>query len=366
MIHPALGIVTPSPFPSQVHSPLLRVLGRVTSLTPNVFVECTSILDDVIREAGYDPLNLPTDWNRTKRSGGGAGIDRNITLAFRYAHRRRNPALTVRGPKVGMWGLTEAGVKAARDLGVAGPQSACTPFEQPSCPGAPNETAGWLGKHLAGGTGSDLYRMMRATLARRLPVSASADMLDDHIQNFMVRAIRRNSFRKLLQDSDRIPYSKIVAYCVNSGRTDARDMGSEPICREMLGARTEKERRKNENADCTEDVIGISSNQSLDTDGNIVAPEGFQPGHDQSNDIDFDTVWQRIENVVHGEKPRAWERYSGIIAMKARGLSTREIARAESVSRNRAASMLAEARRCVRAGFRRGEFDGFLTFADGV
>ena len=374
MNDPAIGVATPSPFPSQLQDPLLIVLDRVTNQTPNVFVQRTSLLDDIIREAGFDPANLPPNWDRTKRLGGGAGIDRNIAQAFHYAHVRRNPPLTVNGSARGQWGITEAGIQAVREMkGLpvvpapstppGGSQRPATPPKRGTPASAPNETAEWLAEHLAGGTTGRLYRTMRAALSRRLPVSAAAHLLEDHIQNFMLRAIRRNAFRKLLADGGSVPYSKVVAYCVNSGRTDARDMGTEPICREMLGARTERERREKREANNEDELIDDRS-RAWDTDGNILVPDDGQSN--DSNDIDFDLVWKQIENIVHEEKPNAWERYSGIIAMKANGLTTKEIARAEGVSRNRAASMLAEARRVVRSGFSGNRLDGFLTFAQGV
>lgn len=226
----------------------------------------------------------------------------------------------------------------------------------PKRPNTPNTTAKWLGKHLrppSGQTESDLYRMMRAALCKRLPVSANADMIDDHIQNFMVRVIRRDAFAKMLADGGSVPYSKVVAYCVNSGRTDARDMGVEPVCREMFGARTEKERREQQEHP-EEPQFGNRPPATRDTDGS------FMPQDTDEIDMDFEVIWHQIENVVNDHKPQAWERYSGILAMKYRGMTTKEIAAAEGVSRNRAASMLAEARRCVRESYAAGDLVGFL------
>lgn len=227
--------------------------------------------------------------------------------------------------------------------------------QEPARNKTPNETAVWLGTHMTPPRGrqeSDLYRMMRAALCKRLPVSANAGLVEDHIQNYMVRAIRRNALHKLIIPGREIPYSKVVAYCVNSGRTDARDMGTEPVCREMLGARTEKERK---------DMVGPQNRvAALDTDGNVI------PEHAEVIDearLDFDTIWDQIENVVHDHKPRAYKRYTGILAMRAKGFTTRDIAEAENVSRNRAASMLAEARKCVRAGYVSGDLDGFISIA---
>jgi hypothetical protein len=472
-----LGVCTPHvpPLrPGQLREPLLKALCKATNFTANVFVPHSTVLDDVIREAGFDPSNLPSGWSRQTRcsDGRGAGLDRNISLAFRYAYRDKNPALTVKGPKAGQWGLTDHGVALIKgmlprplprpktfhdpllkvlgtlsnhtastavphdevirgvmvEIGVdpdnlpmgwrdrgsnrqikafdrvrwavksmrgsktptieqpgrglwaltaAGEQLArdlngivilpvLAPASRTETPKAkrpttgPNETAVWLGEHLrpaAGHKESDLHRMARSALCRRLPVSANAGMIDDHIQNYWLKAIRLNSLRKLLQDGGKVPYSKVVAYCVNSGRTDARDMGTEPVCRELYGARTEKERR--ERKDQPTPQFGDKPLGAWDTDGNMKSPDDADTTIDDTV-MDFDIIWSQVENVVHDEKPQAWQRYSNILAMRARGLSTREIAAVENVSRNRAASMLAEARRCVRKGATEGNLDGFI------
>lgn len=479
-----IGAAVPAPRPGQLRDPLLKALAKATSNTANVFIQHTEILDATIREAGFDPDNLPAGWDRKCRSngGGGAGLDRNISLAFRYAYRDKKPPLTIKGDKPGLWGLTDAGVSFAstlqpvpkprplprpkmfyepllrvlgklsdhrpevsfshddvidlvmRDIGVdpnnlphgwdergsnrqikaldrvrwavksmkgakdpligqpnrgqwcltpAGVEAARAlngvtkdaegcgqgssgggsdePVEGPEesfKSGGANETAGWLGQHAS--ANGDLYKMARAALARRLPVSASSQMLDDHIQNWMMRAIERNALAKLIA-AEKVPYSKVVAYIVNSGRTDARDMGTDALCREMFGARTEKERkevreRRDEGRDVQFEDCAVSRGQ--DTDGNIIGPEGSTSLDDEA--LDFDLVWRQIETVVQDRKPQAWQRYANILSMKAQEYSTREIAKAEGVSRNRAASMLAEARRCVRESYEDGDLRGFL------
>jgi len=462
-VPPPVALV-PVPRPKALREPLLAVLGQLTGYAPGVFVDSSLVLDEVIREAGFDPDDLPVGWDRTARLNG-AGIDRNIGFAFRYGYHISQPALTMRGSKVGQWGLTshgvahlqqllphplpkpralyepilqvlgrlsnhtanvaidqkviyravlvhlgvdpdalppswgvlgsnrqvkaldqvrsavksmrkgdawihqpercnwcltEAGEKEARQLnGVAArPAHQPAPAFKRKKPTGPNLTAKWLGSHLTppkGQAHSNLYQMMRGALAKRLPVSAGAELLDDHIQNFMVRAIRRDSFRRVLSDGGTLPYSKVVAYCVNSGRTDARDMGTEPVCRELYGARTEKERRDYKGAG--EMPFGGRSTRYRDTDDNLVPPEQVTSIEDAT---DFDDLWTEIERTVEDHKPQAWQRYAGILAMKARGCTTKEIADSEGVSRNRAASMLAEARRCVRQDYQDGVFDAFL------
>jgi len=219
-----------------------------------------------------------------------------------------------------------------------------------------NATSKWLDKHLKpakGETESELYSKLKSALSWKLPVSASSGMIEDHVQNFLLRAIRRDSFAHLLEDGKDLPYAKVCAYCVNSGRTDARDMSTEPVCRELYGARTEKERKEYRPYNGV-----VQGERVLDSDGNFISPENVTVIDETASD--FETIWSQIENVVHDHKPNAWERYSGILAMRAYGLNPSEIAQAEGVSRNRAASMLAEARRCVRSSYAAGHLEGYL------
>ena len=468
-----LPVASP-PRPSQLQEHLLKVLGRIVDMTPEVYVSHKDVIPAVIREVGHDPEDLPQGWGRKGRSNGGfgAGLYRNITLAFRYAYRDKHPALTIKAQKPGFWGLTEAGVKYVEGLlprplprpkifhepllkvlgrlsghrvkairqskvihdvmveigidpdhlplgwqergsnrqvkaldrvrwavksmrgakvplvmqpqkgfwslteagvpaacernGVPAPAKALTeapprapdPQVSDPPPGAPNETSTWLATHLAAGTRSDLYRMMRAALSRRLPVSACASLIDDHVQNFLLRAVRRNAFRKLLADGGKVPYSKVVAYCMNSGRTDVRDQGTDPISREMLGARTERERTMVKK----DEILEASKPMFLDVDGNMFLRDEAPQPINRIDEEDFRVLWSQIEGVFQKKKPRAWARYAGLIAMKTRGLTVKEIARSEGVSRNRASVMLAEARRCVRKSYHSGDLEGLRVF----
>lgn len=460
-----------TPKPNQLRDHLLRALGQLASFTAFTFVEMATVIEATIREAGFDPDNLPESWGHDPKSrangGDGAGCYRNIALAFRGGYRkdkhnsRAAPAYTVRGPQPRLWGLTDEGVSLARTLTLAhtvapaptvvaplppeslplprtfaepllralgklsdhtlkavprldasrrvlveagyDPDKLPTGWMDPSSntqpkiheslrwlarsmstwvtmpnrgfwaltekgleraaglngvilgsqatapvvPKAkgPNLTSKWLTRHYKGGPNCELTAMMRGALVKHLPLSARRGLIEDHIQNFMVRVIYRDSFAKILETGEELPYSKVASYCVNSGRTDARDMGTEPVCREMMGARTDKERQEVPPPEKYAFPDLAEPAGHMDTDGNIVpAPDEAT----QSLPFDFETVWKQIEGIVQKRKPGAWERYSNLLLLKAQGLSTKEIADKEGVSRHRAAKMLATVRQMVR------------------
>lgn len=336
----------PMPRPRTFAGDLLRALGKLSghSLKPMPSLDA---IRAILEEAGHDPDNLPLGWGDTTSNG-----RPKIHESLRW--QARSMSTLVCFPERGHWALTALGLeKAAKLNGVAlHPQSLVPQVKKK--PAGPNVTSKWFTKHLTPARGeseSELMRMMKGALIKHLPLSARRDLIEDHIQNFMVRVIRRDAFATMIASGEEIPYSKVASYCVNSGRSDARDMGTEPVCREMMGARTDKERHMaaDENSDLM-DGPAIP----LDTDGNIAVPSEVLPV--QEENADFDTVWNRIVNTVQDHKPGAWERYTNLLRLKALGYTTKEIAKQEGVSRHRAAKMIANARQILRDTFEESVF----------
>jgi len=355
----ACGKPVPLPRPRLFRDPILQILGRITSYQANAPVSHNRVSRLVMAEIGYDPDNLPVGWRERGVNQQIRGLDQ-IRVAARSLRADQVP--TVVQPQRGLWALTPAGVVAACALdGVSEPPQEARDTSKPQSPNQPpNETSRWLEEHLAGGVTSELYLKMYSYMAKRLPVSACSGQIDDHIQTFLLRFINRNGLRKILQKGDMVPYSKVCSWAVNSGRSDARDYGSEPVCRTLYHARTERERLDADADDVVDPNVGLGGPHILDSDKNIVTPINMMPDYDMNENLDFKSLWTKIEAIVHKEKPGAWERYAGILAMKTRGFTTHEIAEAEGVSRNRAAGMLAEARRCVRVGYDRGDLEGLV------
>jgi hypothetical protein len=256
------------------------------------------------------------------------------------------------------WALTPAGAAKAKTLcGPSKPvnkgaQAAPNQSKENTGGSTRNATSRWLEKHLAKGTNSDLYRMMWAYLSRKLSLSAKTSMIDDHIQTFLLRLIHRDSLAKHLAGGQKVPYTKVVAYLGNSGRSDIRDMAQNPVCRELYGARSKRER-----ADRSTSKKGMVS-VSHDTDGNVVVSEEATIPQDP---FDFEGIWSRIEDVVKQRKPAIWQQYVRILALKTQGYTIKEIATTLEVDPNRATSLLADARRCVREGYKRGQFKGLVS-----
>jgi hypothetical protein len=320
-----------NPLPSSAifQKPLLTVLGTRTELDPSRGVPTTEAIEAVLVMTGIDKDHLPAGWVRWDPRG--PGIYNRVMWAAKLFREKKK---WMWSPHRGLWALTETGVEAARPL--------CQ-LKKPKRPEG-NVTAQWFAQHLTpqrGQNKSPLMSQMEAALRRHLPISYRADLIEDHINTYIMRAIRRDAFAKHLQEG-KLTYGKVVSYCVNSGRTDARNMGTDPLCRELYGARTERERRG--------DVVLVDEQANLHgmgRDGTFVDEESLVAPNPE---VEFEDVWARIQTLVHERMPKAGDRYTHILAMRARGLSLDEIAQAEGVSRNRAAAMLAGVRRCLREG----------------
>ncbi len=358
----------PVPKYSFFTEPVLRVLGRRTLYQPNVIIKLDDALrDEVLTEAGFDPAKLPDHWVATRKSKTPAGIDTNVTTAYRFLHHdthqgRHGQAWALRLGR-NKWALSELGVVEAKRLDkLKAKTEAKAKAKAKRQPNKANATSLWLTKHLTpepGSAESKLMRMMKAAVAKKCPVSASMDQVEDHVQQCFLRLIRRDSLRKRLEDGCNITYTHIATYAVRSAYTDVRDAGTEPLCREMFGARTEKERRDKAEAAKkkeqpmavfarTENVVINAQRELVDvTDPSASVAEVL------AERVSFEKMWGRLQDAMKVAKPHAYGRYIGILKMQIlEGCSVKEIAEVEGVSPYRAQTMLQEARRAVRSAGR--------------
>lgn len=316
---------SPLPQLTEFYTPLLIELGLRTELVADKGVPVTPLIEAILRRAGYDPNNLPPSWTASRWSTK-SGIFKKVIQTSKHARARRG---WLTSGNRGQWALTPVGVAAAR------------PLVEPLLKPRPNLTSQWFSQHLTPQRGqggkAPLMIQMEAALRRHLPLSCHTGQIEDHVQTYIMRAIKRDAFARHLQEG-KLTYGKVVSYCVNSGRTDARDMGTDPVCRELYGARTEVERRNGGRAEVQDDPAPAR----FDTDGNPVALSESMP------EMSFDAVWARIEQTVLTCKPKAGERYAALLRLKVAGYSLEEIAQIQGVSRNRTASMLADVRRMLR------------------
>lgn len=334
-----MSTTQPIPKPEFFLRPTLLAMAEATSFQSGKMVRFKVIYDLVVAKTGLsdaDPAELY------------GGIYRTIRW-----HMMAKRALFLKG-EWGMWGLTDAGLEEARKLA------------QQSKPKRPpqNITGEFIERRLkaTGGLNGPLWNLFRTTLKAHLTISDTTDRIEEHIQEAMLRLIRRDALRERLMDGQPIEDTQLSSYILRSAYNDCRNEGTEPTSRELYGALTERERRNGIKRGPVTDPRAIWKRDSDKWDTAMIAEirdtEG--PGTSEAiiDTIYFEECWQRIEAIIKAKKPHAWKRYLAVLKLRAEGVRVKEIAEIEKVSPYRAASIISEVRRVVREA----DDEGLLNF----
>lgn len=339
-----------------LRQPLYLILGRAVGFQPHVYVDHQPIVTEVIKALGYDPDHLehygdPALGWRRKGWENPPGFDRRVLRCFLdgFQKRAKDP-YTEKGPHKGLWGLTEAGVAVARELEPKANTEAPRPPRKRA-----NATARFLEQRIleTGGLDGVLWSRLRAAVKNRLPISAVSSQVEDHIQNCFMRLISRDALRGRIEAGEEIPNDKLAYFAVNAGFTDARNAGTDPVCREFYGARTERERKQHILVGPINDarvIRDIRDTEGLDAGSwaDIEDVGSSMTADSTESMIQFKAIWSRVQRLVRVRKPHTGERYIQILRLKASGHTVKEIAQIQGVSTFRAASLMSEARRVVR------------------
>lgn len=213
--------------------------------------------------------------------------------------------------------------------------------------GCPNATARFLDRRIreTGGLNGTFMSGLRRAVMVHLPVSATAGLVEDHVQNCFTRLIARDSLAQRLADGHRVSDQQVMWFAVQAGFTDVRDSGTNPVCREMYGARTEREREKGVVlGPITDPRVVWSANDDADATWMDIVDTASSP----EDDINFAQLWGRLEDAIRSHKARAADRYIRILQTKVMGGTVHDIAAQEGVSLFRASSMMGEIRRTLR------------------
>lgn len=339
------------PTPVTFRKSLLIVLGTQVGLKADHFVPGNRDMQlAIIREAGFDPDNLaqygdPAQGWRLDGITNPPGFLRHVVLSYGDSRRKQNPPLTIAGAK-GQWGLTEAGVTLARSF-IRAKRLAAKEKNLQQC----NGTADFLNKHLlkTGGYSGSFMRTMRATVAKKLPVSYASQQVDDHIQTCFTKLIARDSLTAWLAAGNSIEDRHLAMFIVRSAFSEVRDSAGNPVCRELYGARTDSERKKDVQLPAITDsrVIWSTDNESGESPHWVDLVDDTASPEEQ---VAFASIMKQVYSVIQEKKPQTAERFIKIVNMRSEGLSLKEIAEEEGVSPFRAASLMAEVRRVLRLG----------------
>ena len=251
--------------------------------------------------------------------------------------------------KRGTTKVTKAAVVAAV-VAVVAPVAPVAPVVVAKPRPAKNATARFLDQRLSA-RGSKLLETMRNAVMKKLPLSAATGQIEDHVQNCLMQIIARDALKGRLDSGAPILDHHIANWAVRSAYKDIRNAGTEPVTRELHGARTERERiKKIALGDLNDSRVqwnkGEDGGDGTWTD--IEDTESSLSARSTEDMLDFEMTWGQIESLIMTHRPQAGKRYLDILRMRADGLSVKEIAEAENVSPYRATSLVAEARNAIQ------------------
>jgi hypothetical protein len=252
--------------------------------------------------------------------------------------------------KTGRWALTEAGVAMAARVRTA--------FQTDNR----NVTACWLDGQL---NHQDLFNRMQRALAQdsRMAKERSNEAILDHLQTFFLTRIRRNAFAVRLGNGELPTFRQLLDWCVRNSISTFRKFAQEPLTRESRNALTKRER-----------VLGVRGTDamaaspytvvSLTADDEGSASHGVRKGRIGSAPVtdvvdpsavekmEHRIAWnqglERVRDAVRRHKPGNPERYVNIFDAMCDGISQEGLAMREGVSKNRAATLMADTRTALR------------------
>lgn len=331
---------------------VIKALGILSQHQPGVLVPLKDVKALVRQLTGINPLiekyGWPLEgrnWAKQGEKKKPIGVNRRISLAYQKWYFKRKIPLTLdfaATGKQGMWGLTDAGLDFAKEL---------NGFQEKR-----NLTSEWFFTHLKPKTGgeSELMVMMKAYLSSKMGISAKSGMVEDHIQNFFMRAIRRDSFRTRIEEGKRITYKRVCSYALNSCKNDIRDAGTNPVTRTLYGAKTDTDRKyeKNQvenpnllsNPDKTAKVVTSYDEATGKVEGFAVVEE-VSPETEAS----YQSLIRALRKALLVRFPSKGPIYADVLMDIAQGKSSKEIAETHSLSPGGTKKLIADARKAAQA-----------------
>lgn len=306
--------VLPMPTADLFREGLLRSLGSMTGFNHRESVNGAEVRHAVLEHLEINLADLPVHWSE-------GTLLRRMTNAFYSMNKTFTHSV-----KRGLWGLTKRGVKKARRL-------------------SQNATIRWIE-----GQGASLLPYLVDRVGRKLAVSVALGTVQDHVHNYLMKAIDRDAFAKELRKNGKLPRSKIVTYAVRSAYTDIRGEGTDAHCRTFRGSLTEQNRKQMAKT-------GIDDRRTPWTDPRVVLSSDEHGGTireivDEHNDM----AWldDRIDLERAAEALQAYAEERGDDALgQATGLlfneyTTTEIAQTLDISRRDSAMVSKEVRRLAQ------------------
>lgn len=311
-------VVVPCPLsipPTSFRDPVLRAMAAQTNNQPEYPLSKVTVLQEALRHMGLEP-----EPSKLRQLSG--RVLRGLAVGSRRLVEPASPHL---------WVMTPDGARHVAPL-LEGLAPALLRGEPPA---EMNLTARWIRDHDAKGLRLECAKK----IARKCPVSSRVGSIDDHVQQFFLRLIRRDALRKKIENREPIPYSLVASYAVRSAFVDFRNDGTEPVCREQNGARTEKEvrtlRARGENP---QQVTSRRSQSSQTILASLADPLDQASSVEES--IWFGQFWARFEGIIRDRFPTEAELYMKVLQARFEEDSVPTIAGRMGVNERRVRAIL--------------------------
>ena len=369
------------PTPSELYDALTITLGQFSGCEPGIAIHMERLFyptldryginEDTRREYEKRELLYPPNGKPHAPS-----LWRKFNLAFRYMKDgcvHSEPLPRVYQDSTRYYKLTPHGAQKALELVPLYDADIMEFFLAPPVQEEQREnlTLLWFNQNW-----SDLQPRVRKHLAKHLEKSEQMGLSDDHINTFVERAIRRDSFHDHLAAGNKIYPSTLCNFVVRSAYTEMRGWGSDPACRAIRGAINERDRRKakefhEENPDyatnrvfsreitrgnrglgvcCFEGQEEGLKGAMLDTFGGNLESEAIGM-------LNMQDTMAQISSVLDSRLPEPDKHFEVFVMKEVDGMTYREIARDRSIPESRATTMIKKVRKTLREAAESGEIE---------
>jgi len=233
---------------------------------------------------------------------------------------------------------------------------------------------------LIGDRGQPLLDAINRSLASKLPISRDMQLIEQHSQEYLCYVIERDAWADRITEGNTPTNNQIAGWAYRRALSEIRGWGRDAAMVEIRGARTERTRQLMDsdvldyNPKAASEVYSkVNLNRASRGTGTFpdaggtfredaigtISSNNSDPESEILDKMAYDQAMERLEEIVrrHIRSPR----YVGVLRQLIDDeLSVSEIAQNEQVSRNRAASILAELRKCLRSARKRGLLDAHL------
>jgi len=221
-----------------------------------------------------------------------------------------------------------------------------------------NLTAKWIEKQ-----GQPLIDKLIVWLGSKMRRSEELGQIEDHVQQFLLNMVKRDSLRTALLTGESISLAKIKGYVYNQGKTDTRNNGRNAVCRAIHGALTPKEVKarktlveptvrvprsakahENPNFTWVRDAAPMDGNSSVPME-NIQDVASITQTEQK---LAFDAGFKAVQDILRRRAPKNAEQYGEVLYNRiVLEMSVREISEHMGITRNEAASRLRTAKNII-------------------